>query len=113
MSGYLYILIKAEWFAVLTKNKRMIYKNMKYGKVDGVTIVTLGEGDVRVTTSELSPVNTVHLTLTGVHEKHPIGICQTENFDEVMPDIVFIFNNKDSMDVLINSLVDCKKRFTE
>lgn len=92
----------------------MIEKNATYGKTDNVVIVKLGKGDVHMIMSEKSEDNSVHLAFRTT-EPHSINeIREIEDgitYDDLKPEIVFIFNKVEGIDSLIEMLKDCKKEF--
>ena len=92
----------------------MINKNCIYGKVTGVTVAEFGTGDIEMNGSEKDKNGSVHLAFKTVETPGIIGkkVKSTyKTFDEMQPEIVFIFNKIESIDSVINMLKDCRKDF--
>ena len=92
----------------------MITKNATYGKVENVTIAELGTGDCHMVSSAKQN-GEVHLTFRTT-EPHPINedLPPIENgvtFDDLKPEIVFIFRKLESIDSLMNMLKNCRDEF--
>jgi hypothetical protein len=86
----------------------MIYKNKNYGKVEDVTILEFGQGDILC----VPGVGEKHTSvLFKTHEPHEIGKEHTvgPDSDQFKPDVVMTFNNPGSIDVVIEMLQKAKK----
>jgi len=88
----------------------MIIKNAVYGKTQNVTICELGSGDVWMLGSKKGEKGEVVLALKTT-EPREINVkenAEVGSYDEMQPEIVFIFNKIESLDALIGSLQDCR-----
>jgi len=92
----------------------MIKRNATYGKTKNVVVVELGAGDVHMVMGEKAEDKSVHLTLRTT-EPRPINITQEiedgVTFDDLKPEIAFIFHKVESIESFINMLKDCKTEF--
>lgn len=90
----------------------MIVKGQKYGETTDVVIAVMGTGDVHMIGSEKDENGSVHLAFRTMEEPQPINVISDIDkgleFDDLKPQIVFIFNKVESIDSLINMLKDCK-----
>jgi hypothetical protein len=89
----------------------MIVKKAKFGETDNVTVIELGTGDVHMLGSELGENGETVLALKTTKEKGEIGVkvnTNAKSFDDMNPEVAFIFNNPDSIDALIMMLKGCK-----
>lgn len=92
----------------------MITNNSTYGATENVTVAEMGTGDVHMMGSEKAEDGSVHLGFRTVSEPQPINVIvpmEAKSYDELKPQIVFIFRKEESIDSLINMLIDCKKEF--
>lgn len=92
----------------------MITKNGIYGKTENVVVVELGTGDCHMVMSEKLN-NEVHLTLRTT-EPNEINsdlppILEGVTFDDLKPEIAFIFRKVESIDSLIHMLKLCRDEF--
>jgi len=89
----------------------MIIKNARLGKTKNVTVCEMGIGDVQMVSSEKGKDGKTILAMKTVPEPRPINVIEKSNvktFDEMQPDLVFIFSNTESIDGFINMLQECK-----
>jgi len=89
----------------------MINKKADYGKTKDIMVCEIGTGDVIMISSEKGENGETILALKTVSEPHPINIItktDIKTFDEMKPELVFIFNKVESIDCMINMLKDCK-----
>lgn len=89
----------------------MITKNAKFGETTNVVVCEMGTGDVWMVGSEKGKKGETMLAMKTVLEPKPINIIEkasVESFDEMKPELVFIFHKTESIDSLINMLQDCK-----
>lgn len=88
----------------------MIIKNATFGKTENTIVCELGAGDVFMLGSKKGNNGEVILALKTI-EPREIGIkrkTDINSFDELQPEIVFIFNKIESLDALIDTLLDCR-----
>lgn len=89
----------------------MITKNATLGSTKNVTVCELGLGDVWILGSEIGKEGYTVLGFKTIAEPKPIG-CTIEtsvkSFDEMEPELAFIFRNTESIDCLIEMLQGCK-----
>jgi hypothetical protein len=89
----------------------MIVKNAKLGETENVMVCVLGTGDVWMLGSKKGENGEVILAMKTIDEPKPIGAHlepSVETFDEMEPELAFIFNKVESIDSLIAMLEDCK-----
>jgi hypothetical protein len=89
----------------------MITKNAKFGETTNVVVCEMGTGDVWMVGSEKGQNGETMLAMKTVPEPRPINVNEkagVESFDEMKPELVFIFNKVESIDSFINMLLDCK-----
>ena len=89
----------------------MITKNAQFGKTTDVVVCEMGTGDVWMVGSEKGENGETMLAMKTVLEPRPINVIEkasVESFDEMKPELVFIFNKTESIDSVINMLLDCK-----
>jgi len=94
----------------------MIYKKANFGKTKGIMVCEMGSGDVWMIGSERGLKGEAILAMKTVSEPGPINVIQkasVETFDEMEPELVFIFNKSESIDSFINMLKDCKNEMVE
>lgn len=89
----------------------MINKNATFGKTENVVVCELGTGDVWMVGSEKGNNGEVILALKTtepreINVKENSEVC---SYDEMKPEIVFIFNKVESLDALIGMLQDCRE----
>ena len=88
----------------------MINKNATLGKTENIMICEMGVGDVWMVGSKKGEKGETVLAFKNSSPK-PINVLQkasVESFDEMKPELVFIFNKVESIDSFINMLQDCK-----
>ncbi len=90
----------------------MIKKDTQFGKTKNVMVCEMGTGDVWMLGSEKGESGETILAMKTVDEPRPINEIQTasvDTFDEMKPELVFVFNKVESIDSFINMLKDCKE----
>jgi len=88
----------------------MITKNATFGKTENTVVCELGIGDVWMLGSKKGENGEVVLALKTT-EPREINVkenASVDSYDEMQPEIVFIFNKIESLDALIGSLQDCR-----
>ena len=96
------------------KTKKMIRKT-DFGKTKNIMIAEFGTGDIWMLGSQKGENGETFLAFKTVKEPRPINVVEkatVKTFDEMKPELVFVFNKVESLDSLINSLKDCKKEMT-
>ena len=91
----------------------MIVKNAIFGKTENVTVCEMGTGDVWMLGSEKDKEGSVVLALKTVLDPQPINVkrkTKVKSFDEMAPELVFIFSKVESIDSLIGQLEDIKEQ---
>ncbi len=91
----------------------MIYKSIKFGNVENVTVVEFGLGSLSLVASTSNEgrksiqINTI--------DRLPIGteLEMVKTTDEFKPEVVLCFNNKKSFDVFMYYCDLIKKEFDE
>jgi hypothetical protein len=89
---------------------------MDYGKTKDVMVCEMGTGDVWMVGSEKGDNGESVLAMKTVSDPQPINVIQKasiDTFDEMAPELVFIFHKIESIDSMINMLKDCKEVMTE
>ncbi len=89
----------------------MITKNARFGNTENVTVCEMGTGDVHMLGSLKDDDNEVSLAFRTVPDPQPINVktkTSIKSFDEMKPELVFIFSKVESIDSLIGQLEDCK-----
>lgn len=89
----------------------MIYKKANFGNTNGIMVCEFGKGTIGMIGSEKTKDGYVALAFKGWDEPHPINVIEKhpyKNFDEMGPELVFVFSNADGIDSLISMLNDCK-----
>ena len=89
----------------------MIHKKANFGNTNGIMVCEFGEGTIGMIGSEKASDGYVALAFKGWDESHPINVIEKhpyKNLDEMVPELVFIFSNVESIDSLISMLNDCK-----
>lgn len=89
----------------------MITKNAQFGETTDVVVCEMGTGDVWMVGSEKGENGETIMAMKTVLEPRPINVIEkasVESFDEMKPELVFIFNKVESIDSFINMLLDCK-----
>jgi hypothetical protein len=89
----------------------MIHKNATFGQTKNIMVCEMGTGDVWMLGSEKGENGETVLAMRTVAEPRPINVIEkasVETFDEMQPELVFIFNKVESIDSFINMLRDCK-----
>jgi hypothetical protein len=92
----------------------MITKNANYGKTENVTVIEMGTGDVHMFQG-LKKNNSVSLVLKTL-EPMPINVKiphDYKSFDELQPEVVFIFTKSESIDSMISMLQSCKEEINK
>ena len=90
----------------------MITKNATFGETQNVVVCEFGSGDVWMVGSELGENQETVLGFKTVKESKQINkLVETsiKSYDEMKPELVFIFNEVDSIDCLISMLGELKK----
>ena len=90
----------------------MIYKKANFGETKDIMVCMLGTGDVKMIGSEKGEHGETMLALKTVNEFHPIDVIEkasVKTFDEMKPELVFIFNKIESIDCMIHMLEDCRE----
>ncbi|NCC88323.1 MAG: hypothetical protein EOM05_10770 [Clostridia bacterium] len=87
----------------------MIIKNATFGKTENVTILEMGTGDVLMIGSKKGVDGEVVLALKTTEPKEIDVKLKTgfSSYDEMQPELVFIFNKAKSLNALIGVLNDC------
>lgn len=91
----------------------MIIQNATYGSTENVTVAEFGTGDIHMMGSEKAIDGSIHLGFR-TSEPKPINVIvpmEPTSYDELKPQIMFIFRKEESIDSLINMLIDCKRDF--
>ena len=99
------------FFAGGQNKNKMITKNATYGQTKNVMVCEMGTGDVWMLGSEKGEKGETVLAMKTVAEPRPINVIEkasVETFDEMQPELVFIFNKIESIDSFINMLKDCR-----
>ena len=89
----------------------MIHKKATFGKTKDIMVCIMGTGDVKMIGSEKGEKGETVLALKTVNESHPIDVrekAKVKTFDEMKPELVFIFNKVESIDCMIHMLEDCR-----
>lgn len=74
-------------------------------------VCEIGTGDVWMLGSEKGENGETVLALKTINPPRPIGVTEkadVDSFDEMEPELVFIFNKVESINALIDMLKDCK-----
>jgi len=90
----------------------MINKKADFGNTKGIMVCELGTGDVWMLGSEKGENGEVVLAMKTQAEPRPINVIQkasVETFDEMNPELVFVFNKVESIDCMIAMLNDCRE----
>jgi hypothetical protein len=89
----------------------MITKNAKFGNTENIMVCEMGTGDVWMLGSKKGKKGETVLAMKTVTVPRPINVvlkASVESFDEMKPELVFVFNKVESIDSFINMLKDCK-----
>lgn len=89
----------------------MIHKNANFGNTKNIMVCEMGIGDVWMVGSVKGENGETVLAMKTIAEPKPINVIENasvNSFDEMEPELVFIFNKIESIDSLINMLKDCK-----
>ena len=89
----------------------MIHKKANFGKTKDIMVCEFGTGDVWMIGSEKGEKGEIILALKTTTESNPINVrekASVDTFDEMEPELVFVFNKIESIDSMINMLKDCK-----
>ena len=89
----------------------MIHKKANFGKTKDIMVCEMGTGDVWMLGSERGENGETILAFKSINPPKPIGVkkkSDVSSFDEMKPELVFIFNKIESIDSLIGMLSDCK-----
>lgn len=89
----------------------MITKKAIFGNTEDVTVCEMGTGDVWMLGSELGENGQTVLAMKTVSDPRPINVVEkasVKTFDEMEPEIAFIFNKVESIDCMISMLEGCK-----
>lgn len=89
----------------------MIHKNATYGQTKNIMVCEMGTGDVWMIGSEKGENGETVLAMKTVSEPRPINVIEkpsVKSFDEMQPELVFVFNKVESIDSFINMLQGCK-----
>lgn len=89
----------------------MIHKKAEFGKTKDIMVCIMGTGDVQLVGSGKGENGETMLALKTVNEPHPIDVIEKANvktFDEMKPELVFVFNKIESIDCMIHMLEDCR-----
>jgi len=89
----------------------MITKDAQFGNTKNVVVCEMGTGDVWMLGSEKGKNGETVLAMKTVDEPRPINVIEkasVETFDEMKPQLVFVFNKVESIDSFINMLQNCK-----
>ena len=86
----------------------MIHKEAEYGDIKGVTVLELGTGDVAIVTSNPDPDWAIHIGIKSI-ENSPYQVGQKigteyKHMADFKPEIVFIFKNPESLQVLADAV---------
>ena len=90
----------------------MIYKKADFGNTEGIMVCEMGFGDIGMHGSAKGANGEVVLAFKTYSEPHPINVVEKspyKSFDEMQPELVFIFNKVESIDSVISMLVDCRE----
>jgi len=88
----------------------MVIKNIKYGSIENVTVIELGNGDVMVSDTIHPPEDTVGVMFTN-DEANPIGTDHDVtgmNSNDLGIDAIITFNNIESIEVVERALSRAK-----
>lgn len=83
-----------------------------FGKTKDILIAEFGTGDIWMLGSKKGKKGETVLAFKTTKELRPINVVQetsVKSFDEMKPELVFVFNKVESIDSLIGSLQDCRK----
>ena len=90
----------------------MIHKKATYGKTEDIMVVEMGSGDIQMCGGTKDDFGRVHLCLKTTEDAREINVSYDndfKSFDEMKPELVFMFSKVESIDSLIAMLEDCKK----
>lgn len=90
----------------------MIYKKADFGNTKGIMVCEMGFGDVEMHSSAKGATGEVVLAFKNADRPHPINVVEKspyKSFDEMQPELVFIFNKAESIDSVISMLEDCRE----
>ena len=88
----------------------MIHKKATFGKTKDIMICVMGTGDVKMIGSVKGEKGETMLAFKTVNEPHPIDVIEkasVKTFDEMNPELVFVFNKVESIECMIHMLEDC------
>ena len=94
----------------------MIHERGNYGKTKNIAIAEFGTGDIQMVGSKKGKNGETVLAFKTHEKPHPINVKEKsdwKSFDEMKPEIVFIFNKIESIDSLISMLEDCKSEMNK
>lgn len=94
----------------------MIVKDAQFGNTKGVTVVLMGKGDVYMVSSKRLKTGGVCLCFKTVKEPKPINVNKPsdyDSFDEMEPELAFMFSATESIDAVISMLELCKNTMNE
>jgi hypothetical protein len=89
----------------------MITKDAQFGNTKDVVVCEMGTGDVWMLGSERGENGVTVLAMKTVDKPNPINVIEkasVDTFDEMKPQLVFVFNKVESIDCFINMLQGCK-----
>ncbi len=90
----------------------MIHKKAKFGNTKDIMVCEIGTGDIYMIGSEKGEKGETVLAFKSQKEPKPINVIEkasVESFDEMEPELVFIFNKVESIDSIISMLNGCKE----
>jgi hypothetical protein len=88
----------------------MIHKNAFYGSTSNVTVAEFN-GDILILNSKKTEVNSVHVVFQSDETTHKPNT--KVEIGGIYPEIVFMFRKPESIDALINKLLEARSELTK